>query len=56
VVPAWLAPFDDAAHARLVARYFHFAGGWADIAVVDVSPEGWAGQRDPCVVVQARAA
>ena len=27
-----------------------------DISVVDVSPDGWVGQRDPMVVVQARKA
>ena len=36
-----------------MANYFHFAG-LEDISVADVSPEGWTGQRDPMVVVQAR--
>mmetsp|Transcript_13206 Transcript_13206/g.39321 ORF Transcript_13206/g.39321 Transcript_13206/m.39321 type:complete len:253 (-) Transcript_13206:56-814(-) len=53
VVPVWTAPFTEAAHARLVADYYHFAG-LEDISVADVSPDGWVGQRDPMVVVQAR--
>lgn len=54
VVPVWTRPFTDTAHARLVASYFHFSGGWEDISVADVSPDGWAGQQDPMIVVQAR--
>lgn len=53
VVPVWTRPFSEVAHARLVATYFHFAG-FTDISVADVSPDGWTGQRDPMVVVQAR--
>ena len=53
VVPIWTAPFTEAAHARIVADYYHFAG-LTDISVADVSPDGWVGQRDPMVVVQAR--
>ena len=37
-----------------VASYYHFAG-FEDISVADVSPDGWVGQRDPMIVVQARA-
>ncbi|KAJ1448080.1 hypothetical protein M885DRAFT_540394 [Pelagophyceae sp. CCMP2097] len=56
VVPIWLRPFDDAAHARIVAAYFHFSGGWADISVVDVSPGGFEGQKNPMYIVCARKA
>lgn len=54
VVPIWRQPFSDINHAEIVARYFYFSGDWEDIAVVDVSPSGWVGQRDPMYVVQAR--
>lgn len=54
VVPMWLKPFEDAAHVRIVGSYFHFAG-FENITVLDVSPDGWAGQRDPMFVVQAQA-
>lgn len=52
VVSKWLAPFDDLAHIRLVASYFHYTGPWADLAVADVTPPGWG--ADPMFVVQAR--
>lgn len=54
VVPMWLKPFEDGSHARIVASYFHYAG-FANVTVVDVSPDGWAGQRDPMIVVQGQA-
>mmetsp|Transcript_2628 Transcript_2628/g.7668 ORF Transcript_2628/g.7668 Transcript_2628/m.7668 type:complete len:261 (-) Transcript_2628:10-792(-) len=54
VVPCWTRPFTEPAHARIVASYYHFAG-FEDISVADVSPDGWVGQRDPMIVVQARA-
>lgn len=54
VVPIWLRPFTDQQHANIVANYFHFSGDWEDLCVVDVSPPGWVGQRDPMYVVQAR--
>ena len=55
VVPAWTRPFTEPAHARILASYFHYAGfDDIDIAVADVSPDGFVGQRDPMVVVQAR--
>jgi len=55
VVPCWNQPFTEPSHARIIASYYHYAG-FDDISVVDVSPDGWAGQRDPMVVVQARKA
>mmetsp|Transcript_24985 Transcript_24985/g.99277 ORF Transcript_24985/g.99277 Transcript_24985/m.99277 type:complete len:282 (-) Transcript_24985:3286-4131(-) len=57
VVPIWTRPFSEEHHARIVANYFRFSGGpagWDDISVADVSPSGWAGLRDPMVVVAAR--
>ncbi|KAJ8605604.1 hypothetical protein CTAYLR_000057 [Chrysophaeum taylorii] len=56
VVPVWLAPYTEDSHARIVANYFHFAGGFEDISVADVSPPGWVGLRNPMIVVAARAA
>ena len=56
VVPMWLKPFDDYRHCRIVGQYFHYSGGWEDLSVADVSPEGWTGARDPMYVVQARKA
>ena len=36
------------------ASYYHYAGfDDEDISVVDVSPDGWVGQRDPMIVGQA---
>ena len=69
VVPVWTRPFTEESHARIVASYFQYsvggggggsggadtgAAGWAEIGVADMSPDGWAGQRDPAVVVMAR--
>ena len=58
VVPIWLKTSREMAevhHAQVVASYFQYSAPWSGgIAVVDVSPDGWAGQRDPCVVVVAR--
>jgi hypothetical protein len=54
VVPIWKQPFSDLNHARIVGNYFHFSADWESIDAVDVSPEGWAGQRDPMFVIQAR--
>ena len=55
VVPIWNRPFTEAAHARVVGSYFHFSTDeWADVGVADVSPPGWAGLRDPMVVVMGR--
>ncbi len=57
VVPCWTRPFTEPSHARIIASYYHYAGfDDDDISVVDVSPDGWVGQRDPMVVVQARKA
>ena len=40
--------------ARIIASYYHYAGfDDEDISVVDVSHDGWAGQRDPMIGVQA---
>jgi len=55
VVPCWNRPFTEPAHARILASYCHYAG-FDDISVVDVSPNGWTGQRDPMIIVQARKA
>ena len=54
VVPIWKQPFSDLNHARIVGNYIHFSAEWESIDAVDVSPEGWAGQRDPMFVIQAR--
>lgn len=55
VVPIWLEPFTEEAHARIVASYFHFAPAeFTDISIADVSPDGWTGLRDPMIVVAAR--
>jgi SAM-dependent methyltransferase len=56
VVRRWLRPFSEESHARLVGSYFRYSAEWADIGVADVSPDGWAGQSDPMVVVCARKA
>ena len=57
VVPCWTRPFTEPSHARIIASYYHYAGfDDDDISVVDVSPDGWVGQRDPMIVVQARKA
>eukprot|EP00966_Prymnesium_polylepis_P061212 1419741-Prymnesium_polylepis.1 len=55
VVPVWTRPFTEAHHAKVVGAYYHFSSpSWTDIGVADVSPDGWAGQRDPAVVVIGR--
>ena len=58
IVPIWNRPFTEEHHARIVGAYFQYsakaAGGWADVGVADVSPDGWTGQRDPCIVVVGR--
>ncbi|KAL1520038.1 hypothetical protein AB1Y20_023515 [Prymnesium parvum] len=55
VVPIWTKPFTEENHARIVGSYFHYSSPlWAEIGVADVSPDGWAGQRDPAVVVIGR--
>ena len=56
VVPIWLARHDsstvEAHRAKIVASYFRYSAPWAGgVHVIDVSPDGWAGQRDPCIVV-----
>ena len=56
VVPIWTRPFTDEAHAQIVANYFHFAGGFTDISVADVSKPGWPGLQNPMVIVAARKA
>ncbi|CAM9827246.1 unnamed protein product [Heterosigma akashiwo] len=57
VIPRWLKPYDDASHCRIVYMYFYYSlketGGWENIEIVDVSPEGFKGQQDPMLVVQA---
>ena len=55
VVPVWKKPFSEAAHAQVVATYFRYGRGeWSEVAVADVSPDGWTGQRDPAIVVVGR--
>ena len=54
VVPLWTRPFTEAHHAEIVATYFQYSAGWDDVGVFDVSPDGWAGQRDPMIVVVGR--
>ena len=56
VVPAWTRPFNEPSHAKLVASYFRYSRSDWEVGVADVSPDGWVGQRDPMVVVQARKA
>ena len=53
VVPIWKRPFTEVSHARIVANYYKFSAEW-EIDIADVSPPGWAGQRDPCIVVMGR--
>ena len=53
-MPIWTQPFTEESHAQIIANYFHFAGGFTDISVADISPDGWAGIRDPMIVVAAR--
>ena len=50
VVPVWTKPFTEAHHVEVVASYFHYSAAWSEIGVADVSPDGWAGQRDPMIV------
>lgn len=48
---------DDAGHARLVAAYLHYAGGFEDIAFEDRSPTKTTGAySDPLFIVTARRA
>lgn len=54
VVRRWLAPFDNVAHVELVGAYFAFSAPWAACEVADVSPDGWAGQQNPMLVVCGR--
>ena len=55
VVPIWLRTSRENAeahHAKVVGSYFKYSAPWAGgIGVFDVSPDGWTGQRDPCIVV-----
>lgn len=54
IVPIWQEPFSDVNHVKIVATYFHFSARWDNLAVVDVSPPGPTGRRDPMYIVQAR--
>lgn len=55
IVPVWEYPFTEMAHAEIVGTYFKYSAEWAGgIGVVDVSPDGWTGQRDPMIVVIGR--
>lgn len=57
VVPVWNRPFTEDHHAQIVGAYFRYSSdAWAEVGVADVSPDGWAGQRDPAVVVIGRKA
>jgi SAM-dependent methyltransferase len=55
VVPAWLRPFSEPSHVRIIGAYFRYStDDWADIGVADVSPPGFIGERDPMIVVVGR--
>jgi hypothetical protein len=54
IVPIWARPFTDVHHVRIVANYFHFSAEWKSVDVIDVSPAGWVGERDPMYIVQGR--
>ena len=54
IVPIWRRPFTEEHHAKIVGAYFRYSADWADIGVADCSPEGWTGQRDPCIIVVGR--
>ena len=54
VVPAWTRPFTEESHARIVASYYHYSADWGEIGIADISPPGWEGERDPCIVVMGR--
>jgi len=55
VVPVWTRPFTEVSHTKIVGAYYRYSStSWGDIGVADVSPDGWAGQRDPAIVVIAR--
>ncbi|GMH56939.1 hypothetical protein TrST_g9692 [Triparma strigata] len=55
VVPIWKAPFTEENHVKIVASYFKYCGEeWSEVGVVDVSPKGWVGERDPMIVVVGR--
>ena len=51
----WKKPFTDPHHEEVMASYFKYSAAWSGgIGVVDVSPDGWVGQRDPMIVVIGR--
>ena len=51
----WKKPFTEVNHAKIVGSYFHYSAAW-EIGVADVSPPGYVGERDPCIVVLGRKA
>jgi SAM-dependent methyltransferase len=55
VVPAWLRPFSEPSHVRIIGAYFKYStDDWADIGVADVSLPEVMGERDPMIVVVGR--
>ena len=55
IVPVWKRPFTEVGHAQVVGSYYKYSAEWAGgVGVVDVSPDGWVGQRDPMIVVIGR--
>jgi hypothetical protein len=54
IVPIWANPYTDMNHVKIVCNYFHFSATWQEVAVVDISPDGWEGKRNPMFVVQAK--
>jgi hypothetical protein len=46
----WLTT-NDAGHCWIVGSYFHFAGGFENIHVADISPD--PGKSDPMFVISA---
>ena len=55
IVDRWTRPYTEEHHVQIVGAYFRFSadGAW-EVDVADVSPDGWAGQTDPMVVVVGR--
>lgn len=45
---------DDQGHFNIIASYFHYAGGFANIEAFDISPN--PGRSDPMYIVQATKA
>lgn len=54
VVPIWTQPFTNENHALIVAEYYHYSAEWEGVEILDISPDGWEGERDPMIVVVGR--